>query len=295
VVCIFHIHQEAWVNWTGVVSHDSAAGIPPSHDAQSNLSGLGRKISAAMIIGQFEPTVVHRVKYKSRPSFPLSNDKELVEISPDGSPSNSGNDLSSGKSTIPRLGNSTGVTSVDSKASSKSKAILQHTAENKKTPALHATDGGSNEMQLTSIAEVEQCEEQDPVPSEFSCLIMSIYADSIPAVITVEQVAAAKVFFECYYNELTSGQITARSIRRRQLEGVLYQDTNLTSVEKDERRIFWARTESDHLRQTRSLKNKGSKALKGNPSPAANYEVVKILGKGSFGVVRLVREKDDQR
>ena len=76
---------------------------------------------------------------------------------------------------------------------------------------------------------------------------------------------------------------------------MLYRETNMTPSEKDERRIFWQRTETDHLRETRSLKNKGTKAMQGNPSPAANYEVVKILGKGSFGVVRLVREKDDQK
>lgn len=69
----------------------------------------------------------------------------------------------------------------------------------------------------------------------------------------------------------------------------------MTPTEKDEKRLFWARTETDHLRETRSLKIVGTKALRGNASPIANFEVVKILGKGSFGVVRLVREKGLKR
>jgi protein-serine/threonine kinase len=113
--------------------------------------------------------------------------------------------------------------------------------------------------------------------------------------VTVEKAAAAKVFFECYYNSATSDDLTPRSLRRRQLEGALYQDPNLTAGEKYEKRQSWARRESDHLRETRRMKNEGSKALKEKASPASKYEVVKVLGKGSFGVVRLVREKVEQK
>jgi len=69
----------------------------------------------------------------------------------------------------------------------------------------------------------------------------------------------------------------------------------LTPIQKDEKRLFWARSESDHLRQTRSMKNRGMQPPGSIDGPAARYEVVKVLGKGSFGVVRLVREKVDRR
>jgi protein-serine/threonine kinase len=113
------------------------------------------------------------------------------------------------------------------------------------------------------------------------------------AVVTIEKAASAKVFFECYYNGLHSGQLTPRSLRRRQLEGALYQDSTLSQKEKDERRREWAKDETDHLRETRVMKARSGNIMKGKDSLASKYEVVKVLGKGSFGVVRLVKEKSE--
>ncbi len=111
--------------------------------------------------------------------------------------------------------------------------------------------------------------------------------------VTVEKAASAKVFFECHYNALTSIQLTPRSVRRRQLEGVLYQDTTLSQAEKDEKRRAWAKDETDHLRETRVMKSRSENIMKGKETLASKYEVVKVLGKGSFGVVRLVKEKSE--
>jgi protein-serine/threonine kinase len=277
------------------VSQASVSEVLSPSPPPSTRPGLGRKISAAIMKGQFEPTVVHRTQFKSRPSL-ISIDKVLIEITPEGSPSTSAGESSSGKSSAPRPGESTGKTSLDSKFSTKSKGISQHSSENKKIIARQMTgEGGSNENQLTTIAEVEICEEPEPVPSQYFGWGTMKSANSCLAIVTVEKAAAAKVFFECYYNIATSGDLTPRSIRRRQLEGALYQDSNLTTAEKDEHRRILARRESDHLRETRAMKNRGSKALKGTAAPSSKYEVVKVLGKGSFGVVRLVREKADNK
>jgi protein-serine/threonine kinase len=51
--------------------------------------------------------------------------------------------------------------------------------------------------------------------------------------------------------------------------------------------------ETEHLRETRVMKIRSSNALKGKDTTASRYEVVKVLGKGSFGVVRLVKERRD--
>lgn len=102
------------------------------------------------------------------------------------------------------------------------------------------------------------------------------------------------MFFECHYNELTGEKLTPRSVRRRQLEGILYHDAGLSPTEKDEKRRIWTKDESNHLRETRVMKARAGNALKGKDVNASRYEVVKVLGKGSFGVVRLVREKTNQ-
>jgi protein-serine/threonine kinase len=101
-------------------------------------------------------------------------------------------------------------------------------------------------------------------------------ADLLPAIVTVEKAAAAKIFFECHYNSLSSGELTPRSLRRRQLEGALYEDTTASHFEKDEKRRVWAQKESDHLRETRVMKARGLKALKARDVAASKYEVIKV-------------------
>jgi protein-serine/threonine kinase len=110
------------------------------------------------------------------------------------------------------------------------------------------------------------------------------------AVITVEKAAAAKIFFECHYNGLLSNTVTPRSLRRRELEGALYEDVASSLSEKEAQRRAWARRETDHLREIRMMKSR-TRTPECCDQMASLYEVVKVLGKGSFGVVRLVREK----
>jgi len=149
-----------------VVSGTSVA-EPRSPSPQTSASAQGRRFSMVLLKGQLEPTVVHRTQFKSRPSV-MSIDRGVVEItqepSPPISPQSSSN---SGKSSIPRPGESTGKTSLDSKFSSKSKGVSQHSSENKKATPKQATgEGGSNENNLAPIAEVDCLEAPEPVPSK---------------------------------------------------------------------------------------------------------------------------------
>jgi len=116
-----------------------------------------------------------------------------------------------------------------------------------------------------------------------------------PTVVTVERVAAAKIFLETHFNELLSSP-TPRSLRRRYMEGGLFHAKALSHEEKENRRQCFYRCESEYLRQTRVMKARSIRALSsGRGSKKArcdgDWEVLKVLGKGSFGVVRLVREK----
>ncbi|KIW10859.1 hypothetical protein PV08_10158 [Exophiala spinifera] len=104
---------------------------------------------------------------------------------------------------------------------------------------------------------------------------------------TVESAAAAKAFFEMHFNSLLK-EISGRSRRRWQLELKLNELHFPTSSQYRAKRA-WEQAESQNLRQSRILKNttNSSKATRG--IHIGGFEVISILGKGSFGVVRLIK------
>lgn len=116
------------------------------------------------------------------------------------------------------------------------------------------------------------------------------YQSIKPSVATIESTAATKVFFETYFNTLLSPELTAREQRRRLIEAELALAT-ISREEKAERIRQWCTKESDYLRQSRALKSKSLIRRNAKGISVAGYEVVRVLGKGSFGIVRLVREK----
>ncbi|KAF8456782.1 kinase-like domain-containing protein [Kalaharituber pfeilii] len=99
-----------------------------------------------------------------------------------------------------------------------------------------------------------------------------------PTLRTVEVTAAAKIYIESHFSQLLSFP-TSRSIRRRKFEIRLL---NRVSSEHEKRmlREKWLMKETAYLRTTRS-----------KPLSVGDYEIVKVIGKGAFGVVNLVREK----
>jgi protein-serine/threonine kinase len=111
------------------------------------------------------PTVVHRTQFKNRPKL-ISLDKGTPDSNTVPEDSQSTSLSSIGKSsTAPRV-ESTGKTSLDSKFSTNSKAVSQHSSEHKKLVEKKLADGGgSTENPLTSIAEVD-LQDPEPVPSK---------------------------------------------------------------------------------------------------------------------------------
>ncbi|KAI1173862.1 kinase-like protein [Nemania sp. FL0916] len=253
----------------------------------SGRRGIFKKISLPFIKGQLGGgvTVIHRMKRKPRPSvhsIERAADQKLPASAPallSASTSNS-NTNSSGKSSGPINGTGTTMatslaTSFDSKLSIKdndpvdqrSASIVHH-----KEPDLISM---MTDLSLTTIEE----KGTDP---------------PAPTVLTIERAAAAKIYLETYFNEKLN-KPSPRSLRRRYLENELYHCYGVGPAERDMRRALFRQRETNHLRETRVLLARSLGAMKrGHNELADDYEVLKILGKGSFGVVRLVRKKPER-
>ncbi|RFN46963.1 agc/ndr/ndr protein kinase [Fusarium flagelliforme] len=113
-----------------------------------------------------------------------------------------------------------------------------------------------------------------------------------PTIATVERASAAKIFLETHFNELLY-KPNARALRFQSLEAQLCNCLLITPEDKERIRVQYRIQETCHLRELRTMKAhciahdwKDESGLSVN-----NYEPLQILGKGSFGVVRLVREK----
>jgi hypothetical protein len=113
-----------------------------------------------------------------------------------------------------------------------------------------------------------------------------------PSVATIENAAAAKVFFESHFNQLLGARATPRSMRRRNMERKLFAIA-LPNEQRQQQRKAWYVAESHHLRQTRVMKSKTLLRRNIKGVHVSNYDIVRVLGKGSFGIVRLVRKKSE--
>ncbi|KAK8154736.1 hypothetical protein IWX90DRAFT_444112 [Phyllosticta citrichinensis] len=150
-----------------------------------------------------------------------------------------------------------------------------------------APTGGSTETTLSQHRSARSTSSSHGIP------VQQAELDPIkPSVGTIEAAAATKVFFETHFNELQSSRATSRQRRREALEERLNLQAAASQEQREDAIKKWLRAESDHLRQIRVWKSHSLIRRKSKGISIAGYEVVRILGKGSFGVVRLVRERE---
>ncbi|KAI9771009.1 MAG: hypothetical protein M1840_002713 [Geoglossum simile] len=154
----------------------------------------------------------------------------------------------------------------------------------------HSKKQGNSTRQVTrskSSSALERSQSQSLSPIQETPVVIT------PSVTTVELTAAAKIFFETHFNNILTNPLTPRSQRRLNLELIL-QTEPMSAEQRSKERRDWLARESEYLRETRVLKARtagkdGAKAI-----IVGTFEVVKVLGKGSFGVVRLVREREPE-
>ncbi|KAI4730314.1 kinase-like protein [Aureobasidium sp. EXF-10728] len=108
---------------------------------------------------------------------------------------------------------------------------------------------------------------------------------------TFEDISALKVYLETFYNDRYMQPRSERCIRRQRLIDHLAQ-SSLSSSEKDELLRSWTQSESTHLRQLRTLKTTSVARHATKGVFHAGFQEVRILSRGTFGLVKLVTDAD---
>ncbi|KAK4202437.1 putative serine/threonine-protein kinase [Triangularia verruculosa] len=138
-----------------------------------------------------------------------------------------------------------------------------------------------------------------PSPDSILTTIQESPLDVIsPSILTVEKAAAAKIALESYFNEKYASGPTDRESRKQILESQLSAKSSSTrkgwtAAQASAARAEFLQQETDNLREMRVLKSRGAgmniKECRDGVQENG-FEEVQILGKGSFGVVKLVRK-----
>ncbi|KAG0223019.1 hypothetical protein BGW41_005760 [Actinomortierella wolfii] len=141
-----------------------------------------------------------------------------------------------------------------------------------------ATSGGRHAPRDASTATFIVHDDDDILPPSPSKLPGSERA-AVASLTTVEQSSSAKIFFENYYHRLLTNA-PARARRRLQLERHLESLSPLSDEERNRIIEEWLANETEHMRLMRDRITVNS------------FHIIKTIGHGAFGVVKLVQEKE---
>ncbi|KAI9661240.1 MAG: hypothetical protein M1821_009567 [Bathelium mastoideum] len=263
---------------------------------RSSLSNLSQTIASKVAPSTVFPTVVHRPRKRpsvARINIPARSSSQVsqqailqgtLDTNNSSSPSNCYN------STSPISQASTNKTSVFSDVTSPRSADSKKSTQKRD---IHSKDVPAEAFEdaLSTIEEVRSLENKTP-PLQFPVQDAPTFVE--PSVFSAEKAAATKAFLEMHYNDILNGPLeTSRAQRRMELERSLCTHA-ISLADRQRARQAWAQAESNNLRLTRVLKTQSIAQRHSKGSSAAGYEQVRVLGKGSFGVVKLVKEKSQE-
>lgn len=258
-------HQHPGFDGDKYEEDDSASESRP-RDLHRSQSAPRLQYRIAQIVHQTfgSPTIVQRAEMRSRPSVQTLG-MEAVAAN------------STQFSSTPSTFNSGTFSPIDRKMST------PLTSE-PVTPKSIFRRESINSLDLDCQAYLEDGRLLTPVPENAPPPIITIK--------TVEAAASARTFFEIHFNSLLN-DMPPRALRRRELEKRLGEYHLPLDIQCRARKA-WERAESANLRQSRVLKNTANQAQASKGITMDGFEVVSVLGKGSFGVVRLIKAKDNK-
>ncbi|OJJ45377.1 hypothetical protein ASPZODRAFT_581180 [Penicilliopsis zonata CBS 506.65] len=243
--------------------------VRPRHSSPSLHRLLSRKLSTNIA----PQTVIHRVNLRQRPSIRAIQPQSALDppYKQGDSTTDSLDSFSYGSDSLPLRTRSTPPTSEEPSATQNSfKGLPDVTLA-----------GKSQDKVLSPTARLPSKADQ-------------ALSKPAPSIVTVEAAAAAKIYFETHFHSIFISE-GPRERRLRELERYLHS-LSLPTEEKLGIRNSWIAQEKNYSRQCRVLKTRSNRCSRDEIVSLAGYEVIKVLGRGSFGVVRLVREKrkDDE-
>jgi hypothetical protein len=238
-------------------------------------------LNGALSLTNGNDTVLHRHGKRARPIMPHIDTSPVTVGNLSRSPSTASSSQASAQNNnaSPVSNASTAATSFGSSPRSFSSA---------KRYALN--DGHSLNQILPPSEEVPLSPIEEHAGRFFAIPQQDTTITAKPTIVTVEAAAAAKTFLEIHFHHLLLEPLSPRTLRQRRLEQDL-ADLRAAHEERITARRLWVASESDHLRQMRALKSSSIARHSVKGISIAGYDSVRVLGKGSFGVVRLVKER----
>ncbi|EME42181.1 hypothetical protein DOTSEDRAFT_36105 [Dothistroma septosporum NZE10] len=270
-------------------------GVPMNEPRASESSNRSQKTSEPLeaLTAKFNlaagtDTVVHRARLKEAPNVPfIETSIEPLHFQNNIADHFSPSTASSATASLPDL------SSMWSPASTTSTRATSFTSLGTPSPGSRHKRTTPEDCQFTSKNAGHADENllppiEEDVGRYLHIPVQETMVDIQPSVMTVENAAAAKCALETYHITLMEAS-SPRSIRRKKFEQRMC-DVGMPFEERDTARRAWVQAESDHLRQVRVLKASSIQRHNTKGISIAGYDTVRVLGKGSFGVVRLVTE-----